>query len=227
MPSPYNRRMATDISQIIQTASVAAIPILFAITLHEVAHGWAARYFGDRTAEMLGRLSLNPIKHIDPMGTILVPMLTLFFSGFMFGWAKPVPVNFNALRQPKKDMVWVAVAGPASNIVMAFAWAIILKLTSLLGVGTAGALYFFQQMAEIGVFFNVLLAVFNFIPIPPLDGGRVLRGLVNDSVGNLLDRIEPFGLIIIMGLLFMGTLWSLIRPLMSVIQKLILSLVGL
>lgn len=219
--------MATDISQIIQTASVAAIPILFAITLHEVAHGWAARYFGDRTAEMLGRLSLNPIKHIDPMGTILVPMLTLFFSGFMFGWAKPVPVNFNALRQPKKDMVWVAVAGPASNIVMAFGWAIILKLTSLLGVGTVGALYFFQQMAEIGVFFNVLLAVFNFIPIPPLDGGRVLRGLVNDSVGNLLDRIEPFGLIIIMGLLFMGTLWSLIRPLMSVIQKLILSLVGL
>ncbi len=219
--------MAADISQIIQTASVAAIPILFAITLHEVAHGWAARYFGDRTAEMLGRLSLNPIKHIDPMGTILVPMLTLFFSGFLFGWAKPVPVNFNALRHPKKDMVWVALAGPASNIVMAFGWAIILKLTLLLGGGGAGVPEFFQKMAEIGVFFNVLLAVFNLMPIPPLDGGRVLRGLVNDSIGNLLDRIEPFGLIIVMGLLFMGALWTLIRPLMTLIQNIILSLVGL
>jgi Zn-dependent protease len=219
--------MSFDLAQLLQTISVAAIPILFAITLHEVAHGWAARYFGDRTAEMLGRLSLNPIKHVDPMGTVAVPLLTLFFTGFLFGWAKPVPVNFNGLRRPKQDMVWVAIAGPASNIAMALIWAIILKLSLLAGATPDNALYFFARMAEIGVFFNVLLAVFNFMPIPPLDGGRVLRGLVSERFGKLLDRMEPFGLIIVVGLLYVGWLWALLKPLMTIIEGLILSVVGL
>jgi len=219
--------MNFDLTQIMQTVSVAAIPILFAITLHEVAHGWAARQFGDRTAEMLGRLSLNPLKHVDPFGTIVVPLITLVSGGFLFGWAKPVPVNFGGLNHPKRDMIWVAAAGPAANIVMAFGWAVILKLVLIFHAQLGGVRPFFQQMAEIGVFFNVLLAVFNLIPIPPLDGGRVLRGLVSDSFGNLLDRIEPFGLIIVLGLLFLGWLWALVEPFMIIIQKLILSLVGL
>jgi Zn-dependent protease len=219
--------MSFDLAQLLQTVSVAAIPILFAITLHEVAHGWTARYFGDRTAEMLGRLSLNPIKHVDPFGTIAVPLMTLFFTGFLFGWAKPVPVNFNGLRRPKQDMVWVAIAGPASNIVMALLWAIVLKLSLLAGARPDNALFFFARMAEIGVFFNVLLAVFNFVPIPPLDGGRVLRGLVSEGFGKLLDRMEPFGLIIVVGLLYVGWLWALLKPLMTIIEGLILSAVGL
>jgi len=219
--------MSFDLAQLLQTASVAAIPILFAITLHEVAHGWAARYFGDSTAEMLGRLSLNPIKHVDPFGTIAVPLMTLFFTGFLFGWAKPVPVNFNNLRRPKQDMVWVAIAGPASNIAMALGWAIILKVSIIAGAAPQNALYFFVRMAEIGVFFNVLLAVFNFMPIPPLDGGRVLRGLVSEGFGKLLDRMEPFGLIIVVGLLYVGWLWALLKPLMAIIERLILSAVGL
>jgi len=216
-----------DFSGALQTLSVAAIPILFAITLHEVAHGWAAKQFGDRTAEMLGRLSLNPIKHIDPVGTILVPMAMVITTGFMFGWAKPVPVNFSALNNPKRDMVFVALAGPAANFVMAFIWAVILKVTLLVGTPGGGATEFFRSMADIGIFFNVLLAVFNMLPIPPLDGGRVVRGLVDESIGRTLDRIEPFGLIIVVGLLFMGWLFPLMRPALEFFERLILSLVGL
>jgi len=219
--------MNTDFSQVIQTLSVAIIPVLFAITLHEVAHGWAARLKGDRTAEMLGRLSLNPIKHVDPVGTILVPMVMVLVSGFMFGWAKPVPVAFGNLNNPKKDMIFVAAAGPAANIVMAFLWAVLLKVVLLAGGGGSPVPEFLRGMAEIGIFFNVLLAVFNLLPIPPLDGGRVLRGLVNESIGRQLDRMEPFGLIIVVGLLFLGWLWPLVRPAMDVVQRLILSLVGL
>ena len=159
--------MPFDLAQILQAISVAAIPVLFAITLHEVAHGWVARSCGDRTADMLGRLSLNPLKHVDPVGTVLVPTLTLLFTGFVFGWAKPVPVNFNALRRPKQDMILVAIAGPLSNLVMALFWALVLKASLLAGAAPDSSAYFFYRMAEIGVFFNVLLAVFNFLPIPP------------------------------------------------------------
>jgi len=215
--------MNFDINQVVSALAVGAIPVLFAITLHEVAHGWAARQLGDRTAEILGRLSLNPLKHVDPIGTLVVPLLMFMFSGFLFGWAKPVPVAFRNLRRPKTDMVWVALAGPAANVVMGIGWALVLKLSYT--VGPAGD--FLSQMAEIGLLINILLAAFNLLPIPPLDGGRVVRGLVGEGFGNLLDRIEPFGLIIIVLLLVTDVLWFFVQPLIAVVRSLILIVAGL
>ena len=216
-----------DIAQIMQGLAVGAIPVLFAITLHEVAHGLAARHFGDRTAEMLGRLSLNPIKHIDPVGTIVVPALMFVTSGFLFGWAKPVPVSFQNLRNPKRDMIFVALAGPAANIVMGIGWALILKLALVLGFISVTPDGFLFRMVEIGILINVLLAAFNLIPIPPLDGGRVLRGLVNESIGQYLDRIERFGFIIIVVLLVSGLLWVVVDPLRNFLTSLIVFVVRL
>jgi Zn-dependent protease len=216
-----------DIAQIVQGLAVGAIPVLFAITLHEVAHGLAARHFGDRTAEMLGRLSLNPIKHIDPVGTIVVPALMFITSGFLFGWAKPVPVAFQNLRNPKRDMIFVALAGPAANIVMGIGWALILKVALILGLVGVSPDGFLFRMVEIGILINALLAAFNLIPIPPLDGGRVLRGLVNESIGQYLDRIEPFGFIIIVVLLVSGLLWVVVNPLLNLLTDLIIFVVRL
>lgn len=205
--------------------SYGAIPVLFAITLHEVAHGRAARYFGDRTAEVLGRLSLNPIKHIDPVGTILVPLGLFLTVGFAFGWAKPVPVGVRNLNNPKRDMIFVAAAGPASNFVMALGWAVAIKLVVLSGIGASLAGQWLLKMAEFGIIINILLCVFNLVPIPPLDGGRVLRGLVAEPVGEILDRIEPFGLIIIVVLLWSGLLWVALLPMFALVQDLIVFLV--
>jgi Zn-dependent protease len=214
-----------DINTILYGIAIGAIPVLFAITLHEVAHGWVARRHGDRTAEMLGRLSLNPIKHIDPVGTILVPLGLWAFSGMLFGWAKPVPIGVHNLANPKRDMIWVALAGPAANFVMALAWALILKVVvaSSLAEGTLGQ--WLISMAEIGIFINALLCIFNLIPIPPLDGGRVLRGVVTEPVGEILDRVEPFGLIILVGLLWSGALWVVLQPMYFWMQSLIVFLV--
>jgi Zn-dependent protease len=216
-----------DIAQIVQGLAVGAIPVLFAITLHEVAHGLAARYFGDHTAEMLGRLSLNPIKHIDPVGTIVVPALMFVTSGFLFGWAKPVPVNFRNLRNPKRDMIFVALAGPAANIVMGIGWALILKLALVFGLVAVTPDGFLFRMVEIGILINALLAALNLLPIPPLDGGRVLRGLVNESIGQYLDRIERFGFIIIVVLLVSGLLWVVVDPLRNFLTSLIIFVVRL
>jgi len=210
-----------DINQVMQAIAVGAIPVLFAITLHEVAHGLAARRFGDRTAEMLGRLSLNPIRHIDPVGTLVVPAVLFALSGVLFGWAKPVPVVFRNLRNPKRDMVFVALAGPLANIAMAIVWALLLKLVYALGLDQGFAGEFLISMARIGILINTLLAAFNLLPIPPLDGGRVLRGLVRESLGQYLDRIEPFGLIIIALLLVSGWLWIVVAPLFALVESLI------
>jgi Zn-dependent protease len=216
-----------DLNQVMQGIAVGAIPVLFAITLHEVAHGWAARYFGDRTAEMMGRLSLNPIKHIDPWGTIVVPAALFMMGGVMFGWAKPVPVAFGRLNNPKRDMIFVAAAGPPANIVMGIGWALLLKLVIVSGWFTGLIGEFLFSMARIGIIINALLAAFNLVPIPPLDGGRVLRGLVSEAVGRYLDRIEPFGLIILVLLLVSGMLWIVVGPLLTLVESLILLVVGL
>ncbi len=207
-----NRRVPS--SDIIQTILIYALPVLFSITVHEAAHGYVARYFGDNTAYMLGRMTLNPIKHIDPIGTILMPLL-LYFStsgAFVFGYAKPVPVNFGNLRHPKRDMVWVALAGPASNFVQAIAWALL--LVALLAVGVEEP--FFTQMARAGILVNLVMWAFNLFPLPPLDGGRVLAGLLPMRQAMWLSRIEPYGFFIVLALVLAGVVGSLwLRPLMS------------
>ncbi|WP_409519501.1 site-2 protease family protein [Pulveribacter sp.] len=207
-----NRRVPS--SDIIQTILIYALPVLFSITVHEAAHGYVARYFGDNTAYMLGRMTLNPIKHIDPIGTILMPLL-LYFStsgAFVFGYAKPVPVNFGNLRHPKRDMVWVALAGPASNFVQAIAWALLLVALVAAGVEEP----FFTQMARAGILVNLVMWAFNLFPLPPLDGGRVLAGLLPMRQAMWLSRIEPYGFFIVLALVLAGVVGSLwLRPLMS------------
>jgi Zn-dependent protease len=209
---------------ILQILAVAVIPVLFAITIHEVAHGWVARRFGDRTAEMLGRLTLNPIKHIDPIGTVIVPAFALMATGFLFGWAKPVPVAIRNLRNPRRDMMLVAMAGPGVNIVMAIFWAFFTKLVSVSGLDGMTAI-FFLAMGQIGVFVNVILAVFNMLPIPPLDGGRVLSGLLPPRASSRLDAIEPYGLIIVLAFIYFG--WAYFRPVITTVTGFIMSIAGL
>lgn len=206
----------------VRTLSVSIIPLLFAITLHEVAHGWMARRFGDRTAELLGRLSLNPLKHVDPLGTVIVPLVMLAMGGFIFGWAKPVPVNARALRDPRRNMIPIAAAGPAANLLMAIAWVLLFRLVDLPLRWPEGLSLFVREMCSKGLFFNTLLAVFNLLPIPPLDGARMLRGLVPETLGRRLDAIEPYGLIIVLALLALGILDQILGPLFLAVQDVVL-----
>jgi len=198
---------------LIQAVSVYAIPVLFAITLHEAAHGYVARLFGDQTAYVAGRITLNPLKHIDPIGTVLVPILILLVSsigggGFLFGWAKPVPVNFAALRRPKQDMVWVAAAGPGANVLRAVLWAIVLRVQLMAGLDEA----FFAEMAKAGIFVNIGLMALNLLPVPPLDGGRIVTGLLPRQWAWKFARIEPYGLFIVLFLMATNTLGFFLRP---------------
>jgi Zn-dependent protease len=213
---------------LIQKIAVYSLPLLFAITVHEAAHGYAARRLGDRTAEMLGRLTLNPIKHIDPVGTLLVPiMLLMSGAGFIFGWAKPVPVSPRNFKNPGKDMAMVAAAGPASNLVMALFWAIIMRLVvgPLSGIGVLADPLFL--MAQFGVIINALLAVLNMLPIPPLDGGRVAVGLLPPKASMTLAQVEPYGMWILVGLMVTGFLSPILWPGISLVVSLMTSLVGL
>jgi Zn-dependent protease len=202
-----------DFAQIIQTIAIYALPVLFAITVHEAAHGYAARHYGDNTAHMLGRITLNPLKHIDPVGTIAMPLLLYFATSgaFLFGYAKPVPVNFGRLRNPKRDMVWVALAGPGANLVQAILWTALLYLIVALGTEER----FFLEMCRAGVLVNLVMFAFNLFPLPPLDGGRILVGLLPWKQAELLSRVEPFGFFIVMALVITGVVGNLwLRPLM-------------
>ncbi len=201
---------------IIQTIAIYAIPLIFAITLHEAAHGYVARMLGDRTAEQAGRITLNPMRHIDPVGTLLVPAVILLASkllgssGLLFGWAKPVPVNFGKLRRPKRDMALVAAAGPASNLAMAIGWVLLLKLLVALGVNER----FFMEVGIAGVQVNLMLMALNLLPLPPLDGGRIVFSLLPNHLAWQYARIEPYGMVILIVLLATGMLSYLVQPLL-------------
>jgi Zn-dependent protease len=202
-----------DFAQIVQTVALYALPVLFAITLHEAAHGYAAKRFGDNTAEMMGRITLNPIKHIDPVGTIAMPLLLYFATSgaFLFGYAKPVPVNFGRLRNPKRDMIWVALAGPGANLVQAIGWTVLFYVLLSMGVEET----FFLKMCQAGLLVNLVMFAFNLFPLPPLDGGRILVGLLPWKQAELVSRVEPWGFFIVLALVITGVVGNLwLRPLM-------------
>ena len=209
----------------IQKITVYAIPLIFAITLHEAAHAFAARYFGDSTAYMLGRMTLNPLKHIDPVWTILVPIITLLVSPFVFGAAKPVPVNFGALRKPKQDMIWVAAAGPAANLLMMLGWAALGKIALM--APASGPVVFVLLVAKAGIFVNAILMVFNLFPLLPLDGGRILAGLLPARASYAFSRIEPYGMFILVGLILTGLMGAFLWPLVDFSMNAVYSLLSL
>jgi Zn-dependent protease len=212
-----------DIYNFLMKVLIFAPSVIFAITLHEAAHGYVAKHFGDTTAYMLGRVTLNPVKHIDPIGTIVVPLLTSF-TGFIFGWAKPVPVNFNNLRHPKRDMLWVAAAGPGSNVVQALIWALAAKL--LYSVDGAVATYW-VQVAEAGILVNLIFAILNLFPILPLDGGRILASLLPARISYAYQATERYGMIILIALIVTGVLGWFMRPLLALGITAIYSIFGL
>ena len=210
----------------IQTLAISALPVIFAITLHEAAHGYAARHFGDPTAWQMGRISLNPLRHVDLVGTILVPALILLLSagGLLFGWAKPVPVNFGNLRRPKQDMLWVAAAGPGANLVMALGWALLLKFA--IGFPAFGYAEALKEMARVGIGINGVLMVLNLLPLPPLDGGRIVVSLLPPRAAWQFAQLERWGFPILLALLFLGLLDTMLQPLLRVFNTLIRTLFG-
>lgn len=211
----------------VQQLAVWALPVLFAITVHEVAHGWVARYLGDPTAMMLGRLTLNPIKHIDPVGTVLVPAVLVLLGGVIFGWAKPVPITVENLRSPKRDMAFVAVAGPLSNLLMALLWALVMKIALLIAPAAPALAMPLTYMGAAGITINAILLVLNLLPVPPLDGSRVVSSLLPDPVAWKFNRLEPYGLIILLALMVFGILGYVLEPGVSMIQNGIYRLLGL
>jgi Zn-dependent protease len=212
-------------NSIIQNIAIYALPVIFAITLHEAAHGYVAKYFGDLTAYTQGRVSLNPVRHIDPIGTILLPLLTLLLGGILFGWAKPVPVNFSALRRPKQDMLWVALAGPGANLFMALGWAFIIKLG--LGLPESDFAKPMILMGEAGIKINVILMVLNLLPLPPLDGGRIAASLLPHRMSYAFSKIEPYGFMILLLLLITGVLGTIIGPFIGITIQLVVWFFGL
>ena len=217
-----------DTSNLIQTVLIYALPVLFAITVHEAAHGYAARHFGDNTAYMMGRITLNPFKHIDPIGTLLVPGLILLASkalggGLLFGWAKPVPVIASNLRSPRRDMGLVAAAGPGANLLMALGWGIAMKLVLVTGMADE----FFIRVAYAGILVNIALAVLNLVPLPPLDGGRIVTSLLPLRLAIPYSRLEPYGIFILLGLLATGLLGSVIAPMVQLGVGLVATILSL
>ncbi len=209
---------------LIETVIAWSIPILFGITVHEVAHGWVANSLGDSTARLQGRLTLNPIRHIDPVGTILVPALMVMLTGFIFGWAKPVPVNWQRLGHPRRDMALVAAAGPLANLVMMLIWAIIAKLVFVAGIEASLVAPFILTMVKVGIIINIILMVLNLLPLLPLDGGRVMTSLLPPDLAEKYARLEPYGLIILVVLLVTGVLVRIIGPIIFGLEHLIYQL---
>lgn len=211
----------------IQTLAISALPIIFAITLHEAAHGYAARHFGDLTAFQAGRISLNPLRHIDPVGTVIVPAVILLLSAgnFLFGWAKPVPVDFGRLHNPKKDMFWVAAAGPGVNLLMAIGWGLLLKVA--IDMPSHGYSAAMAEMARVGVNINAVLMLLNLLPLPPLDGGRIAVSLLPHRAAWKFAQLEPYGMFILLALLFTGILETILGPLLGLFLMLVKSLLGL
>ena len=205
---------------------VWAIPVVFAITVHEVAHGWVANYLGDPTAKSLGRLTLNPIKHIDPIGTVALPLILVYLGGFIFGWAKPVPVTWQNLRSPRRDMAIVAAAGPMANLVMMILWAVLAKVLLTIDQTPGPMMQFVLVMCSIGIIINIILMVLNLLPLLPLDGGRVVTSLLPPHLAMLYSRLEPFGLIIILVLLVTGILANIMMPIVSGLETLIYQLIN-
>ncbi|UCV13429.1 site-2 protease family protein [Quatrionicoccus australiensis] len=216
-----------DLNAIIQTIAIAALPVIFAITLHEAAHGYVARHFGDPTAWLAGRITLNPLRHIDLVGTIIIPVVILLFSGgsFLFGYAKPVPVDFNRLRHPKRDMLWVAIAGPAANLFMAFCWAFMLKLAWALPVNDYTVPL--SEMSKTGIIVNCVLMVLNLLPLPPLDGGRIAVSLLPHRLAWKFAQLERWGFPILLLLMFTGILNTIMSPLVILSARIIESIFGL
>jgi Zn-dependent protease len=220
-----------DLVQLVQTISIYALPVIIGITLHEAAHGYVAKHFGDTTAYVLGRVSLNPVRHIDPVGTILVPLVILLVTswgagqGMLFGWAKPVPVNYHALRKPKRDMMWVAAAGPAANLAMALGWALLAKLALVLPNN-----YFTDPMfliSQAGVTVNLVLMLLNLIPLLPLDGGRIVAGLLPTRMADQYARLEPWGFPILLALMFTNVLGIVLGPMVAGSLQLIANAFGM
>ena len=206
----------------IQYFTISIIPVLLAITVHEAAHGYAAKHFGDKTAFFLGRITLNPLKHIDPIGTILIPgALLLLNAPFLFGWAKPVPVNFSNLRNPKKDMMWVALAGPASNFFMAIIWVILLNFTQSNQVNYS---LFISGMCQVGIMINLVLMLLNLLPIPPLDGGRMAVSLLPNPWSYKLASLERYGMFILLFMIMSGLLTLILLPLLRFFQNLLMGI---
>jgi Zn-dependent protease len=214
-----------DVNTLVQTVAIYAIPVLFAITLHEAAHGYVARHFGDMTAHAQGRISLNPLRHIDPIGTIVVPLVLLFLTKFLFGWAKPVPVNYSALRKPRKHMALVAAAGPGANLLMALFWALLLKVSVLLPENSGT--FFFSLMAEAGIFVNLVFMFLNLVPILPLDGGRILASLLPNRAAWQYAKLERFGMIVLILLILppLNLLGRILNPLIDASDALIRAVV--
>lgn len=212
---------------ILQKIAIWAIPVLFAITVHEAAHGWVANKFGDRTASLLGRVTLNPVPHIDLVGTIIVPLICLMVSPFIFGWAKPVPVDYRNLRSPRRDMALVALAGPFSNFIMALFWGAIMKLGIYLLANQITTNTLLLLMGQAGIIINLILGLLNLIPIPPLDGSRVVSSFLPTKLSVWYNKIEPIGFILLISLMFLGVLSFILKPLLTTTFQIILMLYGI
>ena len=208
---------------LVQKIAIYALPVIFAITAHEAAHGYAAKHFGDLTAFNAGRISLNPLRHIDPFGTLLLPALTIMLGGILFGWAKPVPVDFGKLRHPKKDMLWVAAAGPAANFVMAIFWVFVIKFSMTVPESISLPL---SLMGKAGVSINIVLMVLNLLPLPPLDGGRIAVSLLPQHLAIKFAQLERYGFVILIVLLFSGVLNKILMPIIGLVYALIAAVFG-